>query len=95
MIYQCEYQFLNDVNYIPLWNISGYSDSPYSFGFSSPPSNIIIKEEGGTTTILEFNVIEIESIRIQCGLCQGADCIMEPLKNNIVSEPVTLVAFSE
>ena len=93
MIYKCEYQFPNTENYIPLWNISGYSDSPYPFGFNSP-SNIIIKEEG-STTFLEFSVIEIESIKIQCGLCQVVDCSMKPLKNNIVSEPVTLVAFSE
>ena len=95
MMYECEYQFPNAENYAPLWNISGFRDSPYPLGFNSPPSNIIITEEEGSTTILEFNVIEIEYIRIQCGLCQVVDCIMEPLKNNIVSEPVTLVAFSE
>ena len=95
MIYECEYQFPNTVNYVPLWNISGFSDSPYPFGFNSPPSNIIITEEEGSTTFFEFNVIEIESIRIQCGLCQVVDCSMEPLKNNIVSEPVTLVVFGE
>ena len=102
VLYQCDNEKPIGI-YLSLWNISGLSDSPFLSAESSEHS-ITVTEIISTNTInTTLNILVrgqylMEAINIQCGLCSGPVCFDntgDQLRENIISDPVILVAFSE
>ena len=103
--YKCDYEDMRVGNDLAIWNISGFVDSPflegdglkYGISITSQSQNINNILMGDTT--LDIEVREqylMETVNIQCGLCSGSVCYTnDPLQENIISDPVILVAFSK
>ena len=88
--------------YLTLWNISSLSGSPF-LSTEGSEHNITVTQITSpnpmnintTLNILVREQYLMETINI-CGLCSFFDCIFgDRLQENIISDPVILVAFSE
>ena len=101
VLYRCDNEKTPSDTYLPLWNISGLSGSPFlnNKGSEHSITETQILPGNAVNTTLNILVRELylmEAINIQCGLCSLSACLEDnPLQENIISDPVILVAFSE
>ena len=101
VLYQCDNERTGTGVYLPLWNTSGLSESIFVGGEDYSEHSITVTaslSNNAVITTLNILVREqylMEAINIQCGLCLFSLCNDNPLHENITSEPVVLVAFSE
>ena len=102
VLYRCDNEKPSGTTYLALWNVSGLSGSPFLDAEGSE-HNITVTETISTNTVnTTLNILVREQylmepvINIQCGLCFPSVCFgNDPLQENIISDPVILVAFSE
>ena len=104
VLYQCDDEKPIGI-YLPLWNISGLSGSPFLSTEGSEHSITVTQTISPTITVnTTLNILVREQylmepvINIQCGLCSASICFDntgDKLRENIISDPVILVAFSE
>ena len=101
VLYQCNNEKTSSNTYLPLWNISGLSGSPFLNAEGSEHSITVTQVLPGNAVNTTLNILVrelylMEAINIQCGLCSLSVCSGDdPLQENIISDPVILVAFSE
>ena len=101
VLYQCDNERTGSGIYLPLWNISGLSVSIFVGGEDYSEHSITVTvslSNNAVSTTLNIPVREqylMKAINIQCGLCLSSLCDDNPLHENITSEPIVLVAFSE
>ena len=101
VLYQCNNEKPSGT-YLPLWNISGLSGSPFLSAEGSEHTITVTETISTNTVNTTLNILVKEQylmepvINIQCGLCSGSVCFgNDSLQENIISDPVILVAFSE
>ena len=103
VLYQCDDEKPSGT-YLPLWNISGLSGSPFLNDEGSEHTITVTETTSPDTVNTTLNILVREQyvmepvINIQCGLCFLSVCFDntgDKLRENIISDPVILVAFSE
>ena len=96
VLYQCNTEKTSSNTYLPLWNISGLSGSPFLNAEGSEHSITVTEILPGNAVNTTLNILVrelylMEAINIQCGLCSLSVCSGNyPLQENIISDPVIL-----
>ena len=97
--YRCDYEEKASGFYLPYWQITELSGSPFLPDEQNDHQLIVYfssTEEYTTLNITALQQYLNKSLSIQCGLCSGSKCYTdEALSENITSKPVKLVAFSQ